>query len=600
MTKKTNNQQGAAEVKFAQIPLVQIGPNEFNARRFLENMTPQRRARFNELVQSILEKGIIVPLLVRPLGPDRYEVIAGERRYRAALEVCNIKGLHPEKYLVLCIVRDIDENEAYDLMLIENLQREDLTPFETAQSLQAYLKRHGNSADSVNELAIRTGIPPYDIRRYVRILELPAEVLAAWKDGTLTKSHAEHLMRVGDQTQIIELFTSCVRLKLTVRELAERIGTVSPDLERGAFDKAECQTCQYNTSVQSGLFADLTPAGKCGNGACFELKQAACFKAKWETSKACEKFGTLGFRFGHRLTEEHRQPPPASETSGRCLECEQFVSVLRLTGAVISGYERTCLGPLPCFTALYCDTPLPVAAEQKQTAELAPEDDEHEQVPKVQPTEQPQSATKQVKAKAQEETGPVFSAQRGEKYREAFYSETLPDLINGTYAQSPRVPHLALLSLALSSSTARIHLCAGLGVDKSAKVEVLAEKILQLPPDDVMGELQLAACAHVMDQNTDPEIRRMVAEHFSLDLAKSWSLNKDYLDALSKSELIRIGEEPGVLIWQDDQVKTYKQKHHKGKALMALKREDLVAMILESGADLAGRVPAEILGVRKG
>ena len=186
MTRKINEHlQGAPAVSFAQIRLNLLSPNDFNARRFEENMTDQRRARFAELVESVRSKGILEPLLVRPVNPDLvgpqvWEVIAGERRYRAALEVCNILGQHPGEYLVPCMVRDVDEAEAFDIMLVENLQREDLTPFEAAQAFQIYLQRHGNTIDSVNELAARTGIPPHAIRRQVRILELPAEALAAW------------------------------------------------------------------------------------------------------------------------------------------------------------------------------------------------------------------------------------------------------------------------------------------------------------------------------------------------------------------------------------------------------------------------------------
>ncbi|HBG07693.1 MAG: hypothetical protein A2075_09220 [Geobacteraceae bacterium GWC2_58_44] len=601
MTKNTNNQQGAPEVRFEQLPLNQLSLNDYNARHFEENMTVQRRARFAELVDSVSVKGIKVPLLVRPLpDADRFEVIAGERRYRAALQVCNILGQHPEQYLVPCMVYDVDEVEAFDTMLIENLQREDLTPFETAQAFQAYLQRHGNTPDSVTELSARTGIPPHAIRRQVRILELPPEVLVSWKAGSLTQSHAELLTRVGDRDQIIELVTNCLRLKLTVRELAERIGSISLDLERAAFDKSECQTCPYNTSVQSSLFADLTPAGKCGNAACFERLQRAYFTANWERSKACERFGTLGYRFGHRLPQEHRLLPPPAQTSGRCLECDQFVSVLRLTGAIISGYERTCLGPRACFEPLYCEAP------ETQVLETAMPKQEQNEQPGEQlqdpppPAKEPASKPAKAKGTPPAETGPVFSLLRGEKFRELFFKEAIPDAVMGTPNASPRVKPFLVLAMALASTAARTRLCVALGIEQSSKQEQLAEKIFEIPADDVLDELQAMALAQVMDSSTTPAVRRLVAERFNVDLAKEWTIGKEYLEALDKSEIVRIGEEPGVQIWQDEQVKAYKQQHFKGKALMALKKEDLVDLILKSSAELVGRVPAEVLGERKG
>ena len=594
MTKKIDTPQEASEIRFAQIPLDRLSPNDFNARRFEENMTDQRRARFTELVESVRGKGILEPLLVRPLpDADRFEVIAGERRYRAALEVCNILGRHPEQYLAPCMVRDVDEAEAFDIMLVENLQREDLTPFETAQAFQVYLQRHGNTPDSIAELSARTGIPPHTIRRQVRILELPPEVLASWKAGALTQSHAEHLTRVGDRDQIVELAASCLRLRLTVKELAERIGSLSPDLERAAFDKSECQSCPYNTSVQSGLFADLTPAGKCGNAACFERKQSAYFKDNWERSKACEKFGTRGFCFGHRLPQEHRLLGPLAETNGRCLECDQFVSVLRLTGAVISGYERACLGPRACFETLYCETPVPDPTEQEQEPGEDPREQSRETLQL--PAQDPAPKASKVKAAPPEETGPVFSPLRGEKFREAFLKEALPDAVMGTATISPRVRPLFVLALALASSSARARLCTALGIDQPSKHALLAEKIFEIPTEDLMEELHAMALAEIMDPSTAPAVRLLVATHFNVDL-KTWKLSREYLTTLDKGELVRIGEEPGVQIWQDTQVKAYKAQHYKGKALMALKKEELIDMILKSGADLSGKVPAEILG----
>ena len=604
MTKKvTENLKTSTEICFAQIRLDLLSPNDFNARRFEENMTDQRRSRFAELVESVRSKGILEPLLVRPINPDPigpqvWEIIAGERRYRAALEVCNQMEQHPEQYLVPCMVREVDEAEAFDIMLIENLQREDLTPFETAQAFQVYLERHGNTIDSINELSARTGIPTHAIRRQVRILDLPLEVLDSWKAGSLTQSHAELLTRVGDRDQVIDLARNCLRLKQTVKELAERIGSISPDLERGAFDKVECLTCPHNTSVQSSLFTDLTPPGKCGNAACFELKQSDFFTANWDKSKACERFGTLGFRFGHRLPTEHRMVPPTADTSGRCLLCEMFVSVLRLAGTVISGYDRTCIGPRACFETLYCDTPDPSSTAQHSDLEAAtPEKDQTITAP---PVKEPEPKAAKVKPTPSEETGPVFCASRGEKFREALFKEAIPDAVMGTPTASPRIKPLLLLALAQASPAARTRLCVAMGFDQPLSREDFAEKIFEIPAEDIMEELQAMALAQVMDHSTIPGVRRLVADRFNVDLSKEWQCTREYLEALSKSELVRIGEEPGVLIWQDEKVKIYKQKHHKGKALMALKSSELVDMILKSGADLAGRVPAEVLGVRKG
>jgi len=189
-------------------------------------------------------------------------------------------------------------------------------------------------------------------------LELPGEVLDAWKGGFITQSHVEMFTRVADQAQTMDLLSQCVRSKLTVRELAERIGSVCPDLDRGFFEKTECQTCPYNSAVQSGLFPEANPGAKCGNASCFETKQGAFLEANWSQSKLAKEYGTRGFVFGHR--HQGALEMILMETAARCLDCGQFVSMLRLSGAVVSGYAKACTGPVKCFEELYKDGP-PIA-----------------------------------------------------------------------------------------------------------------------------------------------------------------------------------------------------------------------------------------------
>lgn len=599
--------------RFAEIPLDQLVPNDYNARRFQENMTPQRRARFEELVESIRQKGILEPILVRPV-PAGFEVIAGERRYRAALQVAAEiyePGAAGENYLVPCMVRQVDDDEAFDLMVIENLQREDLTPFETAHAFRAYLDRHGFTADAVSDLAIRTGIPAHAIRRQVRLLDLPVEVLAAWKEGTLSQTHAEMFTRLGDREQTLELLALTLRLKLSTRELADRIGAVSPDLDKGYFDKGECQACPFNTSVQSGLFADVTPAGKCGNPACFEAKQGDYLAANWLQSKPATVFGTCGYRFSHRLAAHETAEPVLKEPADRCRSCDAFVTLLRVTGAVVSGYGRTCTGPRNCFEELYCAT-APVAPETSNEVEKQEE-------PPVEAPAEPQGdggladklkearekkkeAGKPTKpATPPEETGPVFNAARGEKYRELFLKAAIPHFVGEHDSDTLPSLRLILLALGLASNAAKTHLVAGLGLANNVKPDQLAEKVFEIPLEDLMETIQGAAVAHVLDYSVPHAVRRFVAAQFGIDLVRDWKLTREYLDALTVSEIVRVGEEENVGWWDMEEIRAYRKEKHKGKALRSLKKGELIDMILSvDGLKLYGRTPAEIVGKNEG
>jgi len=595
------------EARFANIALKELTPNEYNARRFEENMTPQRRARFAELVESVRGKGVIEPLLVRPLASGNFEVIAGERRYRAALQA--------ELSEVPCMVREVDDDAAFDLMVIENLQREDLSPLETAQAFKAYLGRYGSTPESVAEISARTGIPTHAIRRQVRMLELPAEVLTAWRDGALTQSHVEMFTRVADSAQILELLTACLRSKLTVRELGERIGAICPELERGFFDKADCQVCMHNTAVQSGLFADVTPGGKCSNSNCFEVKQSAFLEANWLQSKAHAQIGTRGFRFGHRLGNEHREPIIGKETAQRCLQCDLFVSVLRLTGAVVSGYERTCIGPRNCFEELYLAPQVSPTPEPEKVVASPPVENP---VGKKQETPEkvvqspgkvsfpPPVAKRQTAPPAKSKPvdtpdAPVFNAPRGEKYRQSFLKERLEKAVKQATFDDTRITGLALLALASVSLPARKVVDSLLDLGNNSDTGVVASRIF----DDMLAEeidsaLRQAALAQLMEGNgVSADVRRLAAGFFGVRVS-DWAFTAEYLQELSKSEIVRIGEEPDINIWSDKKVVAYWEQHHKGKALHSLPKEALIDAIMKSGADLAGRVPAEVLGARKG
>jgi ParB family transcriptional regulator, chromosome partitioning protein len=584
--------------RFEMIHISKLRMNEFNVRKFEANMTPQRQARFDELVASITAVGILEPLVVRQCGVE-FEIIAGERRYRAAKIIADAATGGPD--LVPCMIRVATDVEAFDLMVIENLQRDDLTPFETAMAFQLYFDKHGRSVDSVADLSLRTGIPVHAIRRLVRLLELPPEIVKAWRDGDITQTHAELLTRVGDAVTAAELLARCLRSKLSTRELAERIGATACDLERGFFDKTECLSCPDNTSVQSGLFSDITPGGKCSNPGCFEEKQAGYFTANWPNSKPAQMFGTCGFRFGHRLGPDYRWMLEHQESADRCKSCEAFISVLRLTGAVVSGYSRTCIGPRTCFDELYSKKQEPVITVDEPVEQLEPDAIDKQTALPPAAAEKKKSEVPPIQAKAPAkktepltDSGPVYDFSRGERARKAFILRRLQSADSGILSQ-----RLLMLALAQQSLAARMALST-YGVPGTTGVK-LAEAIFEIHADSLPEAMHDAAVSAVMSgADSLPEVWQFAADRFGVDIPHEWDLCEAYLTGLNKSEIIRIGEEPGVGVWVDPAAVAYRQDKYKGKALMALKKEELIDIVLNSGATLVGRVPAEVIGKRNG
>ncbi len=157
---------------------------------FLRPSPLQPRRRFDEaelesLAESIRERGILQPLLVRPAtsGAAGYEIVAGERRWRAAQRA----GLHE----VPAVVRELSDQETLEFALIENLQRADLSPLDEAQAFRRLVDEFGHTQD---ELAQAIGKSRSHVANTLRLLMLPAAVLALVEDGSLTAGHARALI----------------------------------------------------------------------------------------------------------------------------------------------------------------------------------------------------------------------------------------------------------------------------------------------------------------------------------------------------------------------------------------------------------------------
>jgi len=169
-------------------------------------------ARIEELAQSIREHGVLEPLVVRRLsrdatGIDRYEIVAGERRWRAAQRA----GLRD----VLVVVKDVSPSEAFELALIENVQREDLNPVELAEALERLIREHGHTQEA---LAERIGKDRTTIANSLRLLKLPARVRQLVIDGALSEGHARALLGAAQASAIETLAERVVRGALSVRE----------------------------------------------------------------------------------------------------------------------------------------------------------------------------------------------------------------------------------------------------------------------------------------------------------------------------------------------------------------------------------------------
>jgi ParB family transcriptional regulator, chromosome partitioning protein len=183
-------------------PLEKIVPQSGQPRQHFDSQ------KLDELAQSIREHGLVEPLVVRrlPADPDTFELIAGERRWRALQRA----GLRE----ALVVVKDVSQNDAFELALIENVQREELNPIELAEAFDRLVREHGYSQEA---LAERVGKDRTTIANALRLLKLPPRVRAHVIGGALTEGHARALLGAGDSAVIEELAERVLRAALSVR-----------------------------------------------------------------------------------------------------------------------------------------------------------------------------------------------------------------------------------------------------------------------------------------------------------------------------------------------------------------------------------------------
>ena len=191
-----------------ELPINEIIPNRDQPRKTFDE------AALEELAQSIKQHGVLQPLLVRPIPSGGYQLVAGERRWRA----CRIAGLNK----VPVVIKELTDTETMEIAIIENLQREDLNPIEEAEGLQALIDKCGYTQE---EVAVSVGKSRPAIANSLRLLRLPQEVRDMTKNGDISAGHARALLAFDNEAMMLEAAKNIVSNKMTVRDV-ERLAKI--------------------------------------------------------------------------------------------------------------------------------------------------------------------------------------------------------------------------------------------------------------------------------------------------------------------------------------------------------------------------------------
>lgn len=241
-------QRDASDRMLAYLPIESLLPNPYQPR------TSFAEEALLDLSRSIKEMGVIQPIIVRDAGGGRYEIVAGERRWRAA----KLAGITK----IPAVVRPLSDAESLEMALIENVQREDLNPLDTAEAYDTLIKKFSYTHEA---LAVRVGKDRTNITNYLRLLKLPDPIKEDLRTERLSMGHARTLLALDDLPLQLNLSRKIVKRRLSVREL-ERIvqnykkkqsppisGTQNKDADAAALEKGLSRLLATKVMVKGNI-----------------------------------------------------------------------------------------------------------------------------------------------------------------------------------------------------------------------------------------------------------------------------------------------------------------------------------------------------------
>lgn len=563
--------------QFMEIELTRIGRCPWQPRRHFD---PDRMA---ELVKSIEQKGVLEPILVRPISePYRQEgefptagnlvdhqLVAGERRFRAACAVAFAQGGGIDARIP-AMVRELTDEEAFDVMTVENLQREDLSPLEEAESFRAYVERHGTAA--VEDLAERVGVSAKYIRRRLQLMVLPERVLEAWGKGEIGYGYLEQLARLRSPQAIEKLFDEIMEEQgafgeiMSVKDLKAEIDRMAPSLKSALFHTKSigCGKCPQNSEIQRrelGIDQELKGA-HCLDPECFRQKTAAFLRETWAQGDLRAAHKTNGFRFRDEFEYGQFEMWYGKEKpSKECLGCQSFVSLVDVDGSL--HYPKVCIGEKGCFRS-------------RKTQQAQGEE------PGGAPGKRQEAAPR--------------AAWHGNYFRDQFYREQIVSRAAELTPGHPEWDRLTLIAMVHAAP----RLCRILFKKKTPweSDDRIAQAAIALTSrDEVMA--MLGDMTRELLSAPDFGGKKEVAEYLGADLARDYRLTQEYLEKKTVAEIHALAQEFG--LWKRSSAQVYLTDVLKKKPgqFHTCRKEELVRLILDSGMDLSGVVPKEILGKGK-
>lgn len=511
-----------------------IGATTLSLSKIVRGDNPRRyfdRKKHDDLVASIRLRGILQPILLRPKG-DVCAIVAGERRYRAGLEVYGPDGEVP------VIIREMTDQEALEAAIAENDDRDDPSETEQADAAVRYLAAcQGDRAEAIRRL----GWSRDKFDRRLALANLSEVVKTALDERRIKLGHAELLAAVPPDKQEKALET-ILNASLDVNKTRELLMRVTQHLGGACFDKSECTTCPFNSGMQRALFETHVDDGYCTNAACFQLKTETAEVIRFEADERAAKAARAAAppALDDADADERNDLPgaPASspDTEPRSKDDDA------VSGSIAT---RTPTPAVPVKPAASADAAHKTAVTSRSIAA------------------------------------------RTTELREASWRTALARALAGNAEHARTTILVAAMSGTLSqikadTLTSRAGLLVGAGfpaLDYGAKIAA----IRALPDPQAGNVLSVIGAAYAKDVLSFGHVADL-AQVFGVDLRDSWKVDQSFLERYTKDELKFIAQESGLIAHVGEK---------RFAKMLASKKADLIAgMLNRPGFDWAGRLPS--------
>ena len=549
----------AEDGQLAWLPVSVIAPRAgHNPRRHFDV------ASMRDLVESIRSQGVIQPIVVRAIAGGCYQIIAGERRWRAAREA----GLDE----IPAFVRVVDDLQSIQMSMVENTHRDALAPSEEAQKARDLLTLCHGDRDAARR---RLGWSAAKLDSRLALLHCTPAVLEALDTRRLTLGHGELLATLAPDTQDGTL-PRLLEQGISIAQLRERIGQVARPLGQAIFDQAACQGCPHNSEVQGQLFATHIDSGQCSNPTCYgdktrrvleakKLAMAQAVAAVWlDTERAPETYAVL------EATGALGVGP--QQLAEGCRQCAHFGVLI----GTAPGQEGRLTEDL-CFN-LACRTDKQQGyrrlRETPQGASVAPMKQRAAAVPNQPAAERPHAAA---------------TPQRVQDVTDAQLRTIAADLAQEDARVARAVRLYALLRDAGFTDTATL----GVAAVPIARASAMATLVALTDAQCIA--LEAALVRHVLMERTDgdlPGATVAILATTQTDLAQRFRVDEPFLRAHRKAGLDALLREAGFAAWYDA---AHGEARH--ARLMQGKLDTIIAAALAPDAfDWSGFVPQAVVG----